>query len=160
MSCSNQLPWCSWTSTLAWQSGNAGSILLIGTLIQTIIGLNFPDYSFPSWHGTLIAIGTVVISCVINIFGSRILPQCQNAFFAIGILVYFAFLLPIWVTAPRASSSQVWADFTTTDGGWPGLTLAILVGQQTALIGQVGIDTVESPFSYNTCMRNQLTFMF
>lgn len=127
---------------MAWQAGNAGSIILVGTLIQTVIQLNNPDYSFPNWHGTIIAIVVIFLSCAINIFASKSLPYWQNAAFTFSFLVYFAFIIPIWVAAPQAKSTQVWNEFTIGDGAWPTMALAILVGQQPALIGQVGIDTV------------------
>ena len=131
-----------WTSTLAWQAGNASSVLLIGTLIQTIIKLNMPNYDMASWHATLLAMAILILSCSINIFVPKSLPYWQNAAFAIGFLVYLAFIVPVWVAAPVASSTEVWTEFELGEGAWPDLALAICIGQFPALIGQIGIDTV------------------
>lgn len=135
----------SWTSTLAWQSGNAGSLLLVGTLMQTVIRLNCPTYGSPNWHGALLAVAVVVMSCTANICAAKCLPYWQNTAFVAGFFVYSAFVVPVWVAGPRASTSQVWTNFEVQEGAWPDLALAILIGQQPALIGQVGIDTVGVP---------------
>ena len=76
-----------------------------------------------------------------NIYGAKFLPYWQNAFFVLHILAYFAYIVPIWVSAPTASHSQVWGQFQN-EGGWPNMGLAVLVGQLTGISEQVGIDTV------------------
>ncbi|TKA82759.1 hypothetical protein B0A55_01090 [Friedmanniomyces simplex] len=82
----------------------------------------------------------VVIAYVTNIYGAKVLPYWQNAFFVLHILVYFAYIVPIWVSAPIASHSQVWTEFRN-EGGWSSTGLAVLVGQLTGISEQVGIDT-------------------
>lgn len=78
-----------------------------------------------------------------NVYGSKILPYWQNAVFAVHILAYFAYIIPIWVSAPRATHRQVWGEFQNT-GGWSNLGLSILVGQLSGISNQVGIDTVST----------------
>ena len=129
-----------WTSTLAWQSGNAIGVFLVGTLVQGIISINKPDYTFPAWHATLLVIGAVCIALAGNILGSRVLPHWQNAIFAVHILAYFAFIIPIWVNAPRATHKQVWTGFEN-NGGWSSLSLSVMIGQLTGIYTQVGVDT-------------------
>lgn len=82
----------------------------------------------------------VCIAYVGNTFGAKYMHLWQNVVFTIHILVYLGFLIPIWVNAPRASSSQVWSEFTFA-GGWSSAGLAVLVGQQTATFTQLGVDT-------------------
>lgn len=82
----------------------------------------------------------VVIAYVANIYGAKILPYWQNIFFALHILAYFAYIVPIWVNAPVASHSAVWGTFQN-EGGWPTMGLTILAGQLTGISEQVGIDT-------------------
>ncbi|KAK2766787.1 hypothetical protein FQN54_006101 [Arachnomyces sp. PD_36] len=129
-----------WTSTLAWQAGNAQGVFLVGTIIQIIISLYDDLYTFPQWHTTLLAMAAVGIAFVGNTFGSKYLHLWQNVVFTVHILAYLGFLIPIWVNAPRASSSQVWSEFTFS-GGWPNAGLAVLVGQQTGIFAQIGVDT-------------------
>ncbi|KAK3717684.1 hypothetical protein LTR37_005751 [Vermiconidia calcicola] len=129
-----------WVSTIAWQAGNAMGIFITGSLVQTIILINNDSYAFPAWQGTLLAILMVVIAYGANIYGAKVLPYWQNIFFALHILAYFAYIVPIWISAPAASHSQVWATFKN-DGGWSSMGLALLVGQLTGVSEQCGIDT-------------------
>jgi len=131
----------SWASTIAWQAGNALGVFLVATLIQAIIFIHNPSYTFPTWHATLLVIGAVAIAFVGNVFGSKILHLWQNVVFVIHVLAYFALIIPIWFNAPRASTAQVWTQFTNS-GGWNSLGLSVLIGQLTAIFTQVGIDTV------------------
>ena len=73
-------------------------------------------------------------------YGSKILPYWQNAVFAVHIIAYFGYIVPIWVKAPAATHSQVWAEFQN-EGGWSSMGLTLLVGQLTGISAQVGIDT-------------------
>lgn len=126
---------------MAWQAGNAQGVFLVGTIIQILISLYDELYAFPQWHTTLLAMMAVIIAFVGNTYGSKWLHLWQNVVFALHILVYLAFIIPIWVNAPRASSSTVWSEFTFS-GGWPNPGLAALVGQQTGIFTQIGVDTV------------------
>lgn len=116
-------------------------IFIAGSLIQTIILINDEDYAFPAYQGALLAIAVVVVCYVVNAYASKALPYWQNAFFLLHVLAYFAYIVPIWVNAPTATHSQVWGEFQN-DGGWPSMSLAVLVGQVTGISEQVGIDTV------------------
>ncbi|KAK3073561.1 hypothetical protein LTR53_004754 [Teratosphaeriaceae sp. CCFEE 6253] len=129
-----------WISTIAWQVGNAMGIFPAGSIVQTIILVNNENYGFDAYQGTLLAIARVVIAYITNIYAARMLPYWQNAFFVLHILVYFAYIVPIWVSAPTASHSQVWKEFRN-EGGWSSTGLAVLVGQLTGISEQVGIDT-------------------
>jgi choline transport protein len=126
---------------MAWQAGNAIGVFLVGTLIQSIIQINHPDYAFPAWQATLLVIAAVCIALCGNVFGYKILHLWQNVVFCIHILAYFAFIIPIWVNAPRASHSAVWTEFQN-DGGWYSPGFAVLVGQLSGIYTQLGIDTV------------------
>ncbi|KAJ3475941.1 hypothetical protein NLG97_g9290 [Lecanicillium saksenae] len=128
-----------WTSTLALQSALATGTFLIGTLVQSIIIIHNPDYSYTNWHATLLVIAAVVVSVLVNIFCSRSLPYWQNPVFAANILAYFGFIIPVWCNAPRATTEQVWTKFENS-GGWSSMAIAILVGQLPAIQSQTGID--------------------
>lgn len=125
-----------WIPTIAWQAGNAMGIFLAGSVVQTIILINNENYGFDAYQGTLLAIGMVAIAYVMNVYGAKVLPYWQNAFFVLHILAYFAYIVPIWVSAPKATHSQVWGEFQN-EGGWTNIGLAILVGQLTGISEQV-----------------------
>lgn len=129
----------SWTSTLALQAGNASGLFLVGTLIQAIILIHNPDYSFANWHATLLVIAVVLLTVFANVYCSKILPYWQNPVFALNILAYFGFLVPVWCNAPKTTSEHVWTKWENS-GGWSSLTVAVLVGQLPAITSQTGID--------------------
>ncbi|EEP80699.1 predicted protein [Uncinocarpus reesii 1704] len=129
-----------WTSTLAWQAGNAAGVFLVGSIVQILISLHNEAYTFPQWHTTLLAIAAVTVAYIGNTLGAKFLHMWQNVVFSLHVLVYLGILIPIWVNAPRAPSSNVWANFTF-DGGWPSNGVAVLIGQQTAMFAQLGLDT-------------------
>lgn len=126
---------------MAWQAGNALGVFLTGTLIQTVILVNDPNYTFPSWQGSLLVMGTIAIVYVANVFGSRLIPKVQNGIFALHVMAYLCFIIPIWVNAPHASAKQVFTEFSNT-GGWTSIPVAVLVGQLSGIYTQVGVDTV------------------
>ncbi|KAK3181295.1 hypothetical protein K4F52_007439 [Lecanicillium sp. MT-2017a] len=128
-----------WTSTLALQAGNALGVLLVGTLMQTIIVVNVPDYSSPAWHGTLLSLVPVVLAFTGSVYGSKVLPYWQHAAFTVHVLAYLAILIPIWINAPEATHEQVWTSFESS-GGWSSLPLAVMIGQLPGITFQVGID--------------------
>ncbi|EGX90158.1 amino acid permease 2 [Cordyceps militaris CM01] len=128
-----------WTSTLAWQAGNALGMFEVGIVIQAIITANI-EYNAPRWHATIINIVFTLFALAANILGSRALPYWQNAVFALHILAFVAFLTPIWINVPRASHHDVWALWENR-GGWPTLLLSVLVGQMPGISAHVGIDT-------------------
>ncbi|KJK93725.1 hypothetical protein H633G_02405 [Metarhizium anisopliae BRIP 53284] len=128
-----------WTSTLAMQAGQAIGILLTGTLIQTTILVNNPDYTSPSWHVFLFIVAAVVTAFAGSVWGHHSLPRWQNIAFALHVLAYFAIIIPVWVNGPKATSEQVWTEFENS-GGWPSLTLAVLIGQAPAAGFLVGAD--------------------
>ena len=132
-----------WTSTIAWQAGNAMGIFLVGSLVQTIILVNNENYAFPSWHGTLLAIGAMLVAYTVNVYGAKALPKWQIAVFVVHIGAYFGYLVPVWINAPKASHEQVWSTFEN-GGGWSSIGLAVLVGQLSGISQQTGIDTVSS----------------
>ncbi|KAM3464107.1 hypothetical protein BB8028_0003g12520 [Beauveria bassiana] len=128
-----------WTSTLALQAGNASGLFLIGTLVQAIIQIHKPGYSFENWHGTLLAVAVCCLTVVANVHCSKMLPYWQNPVFAINILAYFAFIIPVWCNAPSTTSEHVWTQWENS-GGWSSLTVAVLVGQLPAITSQTGMD--------------------
>ena len=126
---------------MAWQAGNAIGVFLTGTLLQVVILENKPMYLFPAWQGSMFVIACIIIVGLINVFGSKLIPKLQNFIFALHIMAYICFIVPIWVNAPKASPKKVFAEFSNT-GGWSSMGLAVLAGQLSGIYTQVGVDTV------------------
>jgi len=129
-----------WFSTLAWQAGNAQGLFLTGTLIQTLISINNPDYPFARWQGTLLVWATTILVFLINFYGTKYLPHMQNIVLAMHTLLYLCLILPVWILAPHGSSASVFTKFDNT-GGWPNMRIAVLAGQLSGISGMTGTDT-------------------
>ncbi|KAK0986632.1 hypothetical protein LTS01_009818 [Friedmanniomyces endolithicus] len=130
-----------WTSTIAWQAGNAQGLFPVGSLIQTMILINDDSYGFPSWQGTLLAFMAVLIAYTGVVYGAKVLPYWQNAVFVVHILAYLGYIIPVWVSSPRATHAQVWTEFDN-GGGWNSMGLSVLIGQLSGISTQCGgIDT-------------------
>ncbi|KAK5731770.1 hypothetical protein LTR17_011121 [Elasticomyces elasticus] len=95
-SCQRILSYISgWTSTIAWQAGNAQGLFLVGSLIQTMILINDDSYAFPSWQGTLLAFMAVAMAYTGVVYGAKVLPYWQNAVFIVHVGAYLDYIIPI-----------------------------------------------------------------
>ena len=103
--------------------------------------MNNENYSFPNYQGTLLAIAAMCLAFCGVVFGAKALPYWQNAVFAVHVMAYFAYIVPVWVSAPTATHAQVWTNGFANEGGWSSMGLSILVGQLAGISQQVGIDT-------------------
>lgn len=101
---------------------------------------NNPNYAFPPWHGSLFVIACILLVGAINIFGAKLIPKLQNFIFALHVMGYVCFIVPIWVNAPKATAKVVFTEFSNS-GGWSSMGMAILAGQLSGIYTQVGVDT-------------------
>lgn len=99
------------------------------------------SYVSQPWHSFLLALASIIITYVGNVYGAKVLPYWQNPLFALHIMVFFAYIIPIWVNAPLSTHEQVWNTFEAS-GGWNGMGLTIMVGQLTGIANQLGVDSV------------------
>jgi choline transport protein len=112
---------------------------LAGTEIQGLIVLNYPNYVFQRWHGTLLSIAVVMICGIFNTLLARRLPLVEGLVLILHILGFFAITILLWVFAPRSTASDVIAQFTDA-GGWGSTGLACLVGIISPTVSLLGSD--------------------
>lgn len=115
-----------WQATMSWQAGNASGPFVMGTLIQSLIAMNFPDYDSPRWQGTLMVIANIALVYAANAYGTEYIPVVQNTLMVLHVFLFFAVVVPLWVLAPHASAGQVFTDFYN-GGGWSSMFLAVMV---------------------------------
>ena len=133
--------WTGWISVLAWQAGISGQSFSVGLQIQGIITLNDSTYIPQPWHSTLLAIAAVSVGCIFNTFFARKLPLIETLMLVLHILGFFAILIPLWVLAPKAPSSEVWSGLQN-NAGWSSLGLSFLVGITSSVNALLGSDAV------------------
>ena len=116
-----------WLTTFGWQATLASSAFLVATSLQGALILSRPSYSPEAWHGTLLMIGVIVFSIVINIVGGRMLPKFEGFILVLHILGFFCVLIPLVYLSEHTSAHDVFTQFLNT-GNWPTQSLSFFVG--------------------------------
>lgn len=120
-----------WLSVIGWQSGVAVTAYTSAGLILEMAALNSPAYVPTLWHQTLATMAVVVIAFACNTIGARYLPLLENVILVLHVVGFFAFLIPLWVVAPKAPASEVFGSFQNF-GGWSSIGAACVIGQLSA----------------------------
>lgn len=116
-----------WLIVIAWQVYLAGSSLVVAIIIQGLIALNNPDYSFERWHGTLLTIAASAFAVVMNTALASRLPLIQYLLFALHFGGIFAIVIPLWLTAEHGNASDVLLKFSD-NGNWGNVGLSSMIG--------------------------------
>lgn len=103
--------------------------------------LNYPDYVYEHWHGTLLTLAVVTICGIFNTFLAKKLPLVEGTVLILHIAGFIAIVVVLWVLAPRSSAKAVFTDFVD-GGGWGSMPLACLVGVITPTTALLGSDAV------------------
>ncbi|KAF2729568.1 GABA permease [Polyplosphaeria fusca] len=127
-----------WLSLLAYQVGVTVGAFLSGTIVQGLLVLNYPSYSYERWHGTLIAMAITFLVALFNVFLANFLPLVETISLFLHIAGWIGVLVPLWVLSPRAENHEVWNSFV--DAGWGNTGVACLVGMITNVGAFVGGD--------------------
>ena len=129
-----------WLSALGWQAFVAVSAYQAGALILVLASEGNPSYTPLPYHNTFMTIAIAVFAVLMNIYGARILPTFEKTMLFFHVAGFFAILIPLWVLAPKAPTSQVWGEFSNF-GGWSSVGAACVVGQLTAAAEFIGADS-------------------
>ncbi|KAK5171856.1 uncharacterized protein LTR77_003492 [Saxophila tyrrhenica] len=127
-----------WLSTLGWQIAVISTAFQAGVQIQGLLVLNYPDYVFERWHGTLLVIAVVSFGCLFNVFLAKQLPFMEVLFLIFHICGFFCVLIPLLVLGKKSPSKEVWTMFF--DGGWDNQGVSTLVGILFGVIPLLGAD--------------------
>ncbi|KAI9733682.1 MAG: hypothetical protein M1834_003285 [Cirrosporium novae-zelandiae] len=127
-----------WQSVIAWEACLASGTYLAGTMIQGLIVLNYPDYVFQRWHGTLLIYAVALFALFFNTYVEHHLPKIEGVILILHIGGFFAVLIPLVYLAPHSSADDVFAKFLTMGGYDMGLSW--FVGLLTPIFAFVGAD--------------------
>ena len=137
---SNFLSWLTgWISTLGWNANTAAGVFFGGTMIQGLLVLNYPDYNFQRWHGTLLMWACLCACIFVNTVGARLLPKIEGVILILHTLGFFAVLIPLVILAPKGSVSFVFSEFAN-EAGWSSNGLAWFVGIISTNLPFIGYD--------------------
>ena len=133
-------PWCKkflsylagWLTVITWQALVAGTAYVTGTTIQGLLILNYPDYDYQRWHGTLLFYAVLAFSLFVNTYLGRHLPQIESMILFFHIMGFFSILILLVCLAPHQPAHEVFTTFQN-EGGWSTMTLAFFVGLISAM---------------------------
>ncbi|KAK4499303.1 hypothetical protein PRZ48_009816 [Zasmidium cellare] len=128
-----------WFCVLGWQAGIAGQCFTVASEIQGLIVLNDATYVPKAWHAVLLTIATVSTAVVFNTFLAKRLPLLEGLVLILLVFGFFAILIPLWVFGPKASSADVWLNWTQV-ADWPSMGVAGLVAFTGPIFALIGPD--------------------
>ena len=124
---------------LGWQTGAANTAFLAGTQIQGLLVLNYPNYVYERWHGTLLTCAVATFSVFFNTFLAKKLPLVEGIVLIVHVFGFFAVIITLWVLGPRGDAHDVFTTFNNY-GGWPNFGTSALVGILAVMIPLLGAD--------------------
>ena len=129
-----------WLTSLAWIATVATETLFAGTIIQGVIVLDNPNYSFARWQGTLLTWAVIAVCIFINVVIPAWLPRFEVFILVFHIVGFIAILATLWAMTPHYSSpTLVWATSQNV-GLWPTQGLSYCVGFLGNVATFVGAD--------------------
>jgi amino acid transporter len=136
-----------WMTVISWHAALASAAFLAGGMIQGLLVLNYPTYSFERWHGTLLFYAVIVCSLFVNTYLARLLPSIESVILILHVIGFFCILIPLTYLAPHHSAKEVFATFAN-EGSWSSTGLSFFVGLATSMFGFIG-----KPTSKDTCSK-------
>ena len=125
---------------LGWQTALTTITFIVGTLIQNLLILNYPNYVPEDWHGTLLAISVTLFAIIFNTVGAKKLPLVEGSLLMLHVFGFFTILIPLWVLSSRNTVSAVFTTFSN-EGGWSSDGVSMLVGMLTPVFALLGSDS-------------------
>lgn len=108
-------------------------------MIQSLIGLNDPTYTFPRWQCTLLMYAVLALCLFVNTVLVKLLPGLEGVILILHVVGFFAIMIPIVHLAPISTNAFVWTEFTNYSG-YSSAGVSWLVGQSASAILFVGYD--------------------
>ena len=121
-----------WLTLISWQALCAGAAYVTGTMVQGLLVLNYPNYEYQRWHGTLLFYAVLVVALSVNTYLGRLLPQIESMMLLFHVLGLFGILIPLVYLSPHQPAKLVFTDFLNL-GGWSNKTLSFFVGLLSAM---------------------------
>lgn len=78
--------------------------------------LNYPDYDFKRYHGTLLLYALLLIAILFNNFLAKPLPKIEGAILILHLAGFLVLLIPVVHLLPHGSAHLVFAEFLSLGG--------------------------------------------
>ena len=106
-------------------------------MVQGLLVLNYPNYVYAQWQGTLLLYAALLVSVFVNTVAARLLPKIESFVLVIHTCGFLAILVPLIYFAPHSSSASVFSEFSDA-AGWSSNGLAWFVGLISANLPFIG----------------------
>lgn len=108
-------------------------------MVQGLLVLNYPDYIFQRWQGTLLMFAALFIVFIVNTVAARALPKIEGFILILHSLGFFAVLIPLVYFSDRNSAAWVFGEMTNSSG-WSSNGLSFFVGLISTNLPFIGYD--------------------
>ena len=128
-----------WTSALGWLTGNASGYYILSTLVEALVEIYHPEWSFQNWQSTLVMIFFLFVTIWFNTWGAKLLPAVSVVSVVFHLVGFVVTIVPLWVLAPKNSARDVFGEIVN-GGGWSSAGTSFFVGTITILFSNLGPD--------------------
>ncbi|KAJ6021942.1 Amino acid/polyamine transporter I [Penicillium herquei] len=128
-----------WLDLIGWWANTAAGVYFGATVTQGLLVLNYPDYVFERWHGTLLMVAELLLCVLVNSIGAKFLPKVEGMILILHIMGFFAVLIPLVYLAPHKNAEYVFGTFENSSG-WNSAGLTWLIGLMGTNLPFIGYD--------------------
>jgi amino acid transporter len=134
----------------AWQTFTASGPFLAATMLQGIIVLNYPDYSYKRWHGTMLYWAFLGLATLVNVFAIRSLPRVLHATFGLHVVLWAVLVIVICIVSPAKNTAEFVFTTYINESGWSSDGVAFSIGLLSSTYVLAGQFTRTLPSSAKT----------
>jgi choline transport protein len=130
-----------WVTWFAWVSALAGSTSSEANILLGLVGTNFPDYEYKSWHVTLLIMAQLILVGLINMYAFRIIPWLELVAGVMHVILWVIFVIVLVTLAPRHNADFVFFE-RSVSSGWDNSFVSWNLGLLVPAWGFIGFDGV------------------
>ncbi|UZP43174.1 hypothetical protein NXS19_010990 [Fusarium pseudograminearum] len=127
-------------STLGWISSAGSAPFLAGTQIQGLIVLNYPDYVFERWHGTMLCWVILICSAAICVLCSNTLPLIEKLTLVFHVGFFIVIIITMAVVSPTKHTPEFVFTTFENNSGWTSDAIAWSIGLLSSCYVLIGYD--------------------
>lgn len=128
-----------WLCILGWQANAAAATFMGATQIQALLVLNYPDYVYEAWHGTLLTVAVSSFALLFNTVLARELPLAEGIVLVMHIFSWLGIVVALWVVSPMADAKTVFTTFQD-NGDWGNIGASTIIGITACMLPLIGAD--------------------
>lgn len=105
-----------WVTWFSWIAITAGTTNVLGNIVTTLVGVQYPDYHSKSWHILLIMYGFLLVIGLLNQFAFWIIPWMEMAAGVLHVILFITFVAVLSALGQRNSADFVFFEKANASG--------------------------------------------